>query len=320
MRRKLPKGVRMYTGDDFNFAELIEGDERGYSDALLGIFDAIAPAASQALSFLSRGTKSGIPRSTGAHRAALAPHLPRADALLQDRRGVHGVAERPPGPLRHGRRPAVGAQHPASFGTLPPGGCCGPAHGRSAARLRAHEAASGGARMRLRKLGSFGAEADTIDPDFGKVERVLRFAGAGISGGRGSRRRAFSRSPGSSASRSRTSSISSTIPSTPTSSSFPTCSKTASRSGSPTPARTSTPITRTSTCRRARPRCTRSRCRRRAAIRYSPISTRPTMACPPRMKKRIEGLVALHHYGNRDDQDKSSRTVARCSAKSRSRR
>jgi hypothetical protein len=53
MRRKLPKSVRMYTGDDFNFAELIEGDAQGYSDALLGIFDSIAPAASQALSFLA---------------------------------------------------------------------------------------------------------------------------------------------------------------------------------------------------------------------------------------------------------------------------
>ena len=53
MRRKLPAGVRMYTGDDFNFAELIEGDARGYSDALLGIFDAIAPAASHALSALA---------------------------------------------------------------------------------------------------------------------------------------------------------------------------------------------------------------------------------------------------------------------------
>jgi hypothetical protein len=53
MRRKLPKGVRMYTGDDFNFAELIKGDPQGYSDALLGIFDSIAPAASQALSYLS---------------------------------------------------------------------------------------------------------------------------------------------------------------------------------------------------------------------------------------------------------------------------
>jgi hypothetical protein len=58
MRRKLPKGVRMYTGDDFNFAELIEGDAQGYSDALLGIFDAIAPAASQSLTYLSTEDKA----------------------------------------------------------------------------------------------------------------------------------------------------------------------------------------------------------------------------------------------------------------------
>ena len=58
MRRRLPKGVRMYTGDDFNFAELIEGDAQGYSDALLGIFDSIAPAASQALSFLGSNEKA----------------------------------------------------------------------------------------------------------------------------------------------------------------------------------------------------------------------------------------------------------------------
>ncbi|MBS4045853.1 MAG: dihydrodipicolinate synthase family protein [Alphaproteobacteria bacterium] len=55
MRRKLPKAVRMYTGDDFNYAELIAGDAEGYSDALLGIFDAIAPAASAALGALTRG-------------------------------------------------------------------------------------------------------------------------------------------------------------------------------------------------------------------------------------------------------------------------
>ncbi|MBM3598043.1 MAG: dihydrodipicolinate synthase family protein [Alphaproteobacteria bacterium] len=55
MRRRLPKSVRMYTGDDFNFAELIAGDEQGYSDALLGIFDAIAPAASAALGALAGG-------------------------------------------------------------------------------------------------------------------------------------------------------------------------------------------------------------------------------------------------------------------------
>jgi len=58
MRRKLPRGVRMYTGDDFNFAELIVGDAQGYSDALLGIFDSIAPAASQALSYLSLDEKA----------------------------------------------------------------------------------------------------------------------------------------------------------------------------------------------------------------------------------------------------------------------
>ncbi|QPB19716.1 dihydrodipicolinate synthase family protein [Rhizobium sp. 007] len=54
MRRQLPKGVRMYTGDDFNYAELIAGDEEGHSDALLGIFDAIAPAASAAMEALGR--------------------------------------------------------------------------------------------------------------------------------------------------------------------------------------------------------------------------------------------------------------------------
>ena len=55
MRRRLPAGVRMYTGDDFNFPTLIAGDEKGHSDALLGIFDAIAPAASAALQALDAG-------------------------------------------------------------------------------------------------------------------------------------------------------------------------------------------------------------------------------------------------------------------------
>ncbi|WP_159588979.1 dihydrodipicolinate synthase family protein [Chelativorans xinjiangense] len=55
MRRRLPAGVRMYTGDDFNYAELIAGDAEGHSDALLGIFDAIAPAASAALAALGAG-------------------------------------------------------------------------------------------------------------------------------------------------------------------------------------------------------------------------------------------------------------------------
>jgi len=55
MRRCLPTGVRMYTGDDFNYDRLILGDTQGYSDALLGIFDAIAPAASLALAALEAG-------------------------------------------------------------------------------------------------------------------------------------------------------------------------------------------------------------------------------------------------------------------------
>jgi hypothetical protein len=45
----------MYTGDDFNYPELLEGDAQGHSHALLGIFDAIAPAASQALAALAKG-------------------------------------------------------------------------------------------------------------------------------------------------------------------------------------------------------------------------------------------------------------------------
>jgi hypothetical protein len=58
MRRRLPRGVRMYTGDDFNYAELIAGDAHGHSDALLGIFDAIAPAAAAALGSLQRNDLS----------------------------------------------------------------------------------------------------------------------------------------------------------------------------------------------------------------------------------------------------------------------
>jgi hypothetical protein len=71
MRRRLPKGVRMYTGDDFNYAELIEGDGSRHSEALLGIFDAIAPAASAALVRLASGDPKGF-------RDILAPTVPLA--------------------------------------------------------------------------------------------------------------------------------------------------------------------------------------------------------------------------------------------------
>jgi len=55
LRSSLPEGVRLYTGDDFNYPELIKGDGVHHSDALLGIFAAIAPAASSALQALDRG-------------------------------------------------------------------------------------------------------------------------------------------------------------------------------------------------------------------------------------------------------------------------
>ncbi len=69
MRRQLPTGVRMYTGDDFNYDRLILGDDEGHSDALLGIFDAIAPAASLALTALDEG-------DVGRYRRLLAPTVP----------------------------------------------------------------------------------------------------------------------------------------------------------------------------------------------------------------------------------------------------
>jgi hypothetical protein len=57
LRRALPNGVKLFTGDDFNYPELILGDEQGFSHALLGIFDGIAPAASAALGALEHGDK-----------------------------------------------------------------------------------------------------------------------------------------------------------------------------------------------------------------------------------------------------------------------
>jgi Protein of unknown function (DUF993) len=55
----------MYTGDDFNYPELIAGDLEGYSHALLGIFDAIAPVASQGLSALAAGDRATYDRLMG---------------------------------------------------------------------------------------------------------------------------------------------------------------------------------------------------------------------------------------------------------------
>ena len=76
MRQRLPEGVRMYTGDDFNYPTLIEGDGREYSDALLGIFDPIAPAASAALSALAENDP------TTYHRL-LAPTVPLSRLIFR---------------------------------------------------------------------------------------------------------------------------------------------------------------------------------------------------------------------------------------------
>ncbi|MFF2650183.1 dihydrodipicolinate synthase family protein [Streptomyces sp. NPDC058045] len=75
LRRALPEGVRMYTGDDFHYPGLILGDEQGFSDALLGVFDPIAAHAATALQALDRG-------DTTAYRTVLEPTLPLARHLF----------------------------------------------------------------------------------------------------------------------------------------------------------------------------------------------------------------------------------------------
>jgi hypothetical protein len=75
LRGALPAGVRLYTGDDFNYSKLIEGDGETASDALLGAFTPIAPAASCALQALDRGDVAG-------YRAAMEPTLPLSRHLF----------------------------------------------------------------------------------------------------------------------------------------------------------------------------------------------------------------------------------------------
>jgi hypothetical protein len=65
LRRRLPAGVRLYTGDDFNYAALIRGDAEGHSDALLGAFAAITGPAAAALSCLDRGDLAGYDAAMG---------------------------------------------------------------------------------------------------------------------------------------------------------------------------------------------------------------------------------------------------------------
>jgi hypothetical protein len=76
LRRRLPDGVRCYTGDDFNYPELIAGDGRGHSDALLGIFDPLAPLASRAVQRLDEDDTTGF-------RAILDPTVPLARKVFE---------------------------------------------------------------------------------------------------------------------------------------------------------------------------------------------------------------------------------------------
>jgi len=76
LRDRLPEGVLCFTGDDFNYAELIEGDGVRYSHALLGIFDAVAPQASQALASLAAGDVARF-------RAVIAPTVPLSRKIFE---------------------------------------------------------------------------------------------------------------------------------------------------------------------------------------------------------------------------------------------
>ena len=76
LRRRLPAGVRLYTGDDFGYAELIRGDASGHSDALLGVFAAITAPAAAALAALDRGDLAG-------YDAAMAPTVPLSWVIFE---------------------------------------------------------------------------------------------------------------------------------------------------------------------------------------------------------------------------------------------
>ncbi|PRD42824.1 dihydrodipicolinate synthase family protein [Phyllobacterium phragmitis] len=76
LRDRLPDGVLCFTGDDFNYAELIESDGRKYSHALLGIFDAVAPSASKALAALAAG-------DTATFRGVIEPTVPLSRKIFE---------------------------------------------------------------------------------------------------------------------------------------------------------------------------------------------------------------------------------------------
>jgi Protein of unknown function (DUF993) len=77
LRRRLPAGIRMYTGDDFGYAELIRGDDSGHSDALLGAFAAVTAPAAAALHALDAGDLAG-------YDAAIAPTVPLSRLIFTE--------------------------------------------------------------------------------------------------------------------------------------------------------------------------------------------------------------------------------------------
>ena len=147
MRRRLDKNVKMYTGDDFNYAELIAGDEPGiFARAARHLRRHRAGGVLRAVA-ARRGRRSRLPRRARADGAAVAPYLQGADPVLQDRHRVHGLSQRPPGSFHHGRRAGEHALDAASGRTV-----SSRRQGRAVVQSRtgdaAHEDRAGNARRR----------------------------------------------------------------------------------------------------------------------------------------------------------------------------
>ena len=169
----------MYTGDDFNYPELIAGDEEGHSDALLGIFDAIAPAAAAALSALARGSLNAF-HDILAPTVPLSRHIFKAPTpVLQDGRRVPGLSQRTSAAfhecwaVRRARARSCISRRSSALRTRP---------ASSSIRMRRRRACAGGARgprpRRLIGLGravreplSRGATGEGPRPTSSRMER-----------------------------------------------------------------------------------------------------------------------------------------------------
>ena len=129
LRRRLPAGIRLYTGDDFGYADLIRGDDAGHSDALLGAFAAVTAPGRRRAARPRRGRPRRLRRRDRADGPAQPPHLRGADLLLQDRGGLPGLAERLPAAL-----PDAGRLRAQALGRPPDPGLRAGRGGRGADR------------------------------------------------------------------------------------------------------------------------------------------------------------------------------------------